>query len=117
MKEILIIDSKMIQGNKHMKKTVLRLSEESPAIQDVFIWLYYDNDWALRVHTNGYVEVRKKYNSIINQQCVEEVETAVKDTRSIIKATNYRDFGIGSSISISISAWISVADAVIKCIE
>lgn len=95
----------------------MRLPEERSAVQDVIIWLYYDNDWALRVHTNGYVEVREKYNSIINLQCVEEVETAMKDARSIIKATNYRDFGIGSSISISISAWISVADAVIKCIE
>ena len=77
MKEILIIDSKMIQDNKHMKKTVLRLSEESPAVQDVFIWLYYDNDWALRVYIDGHVEVREKYNSIINPHRVEEVENAI----------------------------------------
>ena len=116
MKEILIMDSN--QNNGHVKKTVLKLTEENNVFEPI-IWLYYDEKCVLKVYLDGYFEMVEKHDSIVNTDCIKEVTRTMKYARSIINTLGSCESEINacSSIGISLAVLVSVADAVAKCIE
>lgn len=116
MKEILITDSN--QDNGHVKKTVLKLTEENNVFEPI-IWLYYDEKCVLKVYLDGYVEMVEKHDSIVNTDRIEEITRTIRYARSIINtvSSSESETSACSSISISLAVLVSVADAVAKCIE
>jgi hypothetical protein len=116
VKEILIIDSN--QDNGHVKKTVLKLTEENNVFEPI-IWLYYDEKCVLKVYLDGYVEMVEKHDSIVNTDHIEEITRTIRYARSIINtvSSSESETSACSSIGISLAVLVSVADAVAKCIE
>lgn len=116
MKEILITDSN--QDNGHVKKTVLKLTEENNVF-DPIIWLYYDEKCVLKVYLDGYVEMVEEHDSIVNTDHIEEITRTIRYARSIINTVSSSESETSAcgSIGISLAVLVSVADAVAKCIE
>lgn len=117
MKEILIIDSRKVNDDGHVKKTVLKLTEEKNS-QEPIICLYYDEDWVMKMYMNAYI-INEKYISTVNHQRVEEAMCTMKYAKGIINTIGSCESGISvcNSISISLAAFSTVADVVINCIE
>ena len=117
MKEILIIDSRKVNDDGHVKKTVLKLTEEKNS-QEPIICLYYDEDWVMKMYMNAYM-INEKYISTVNHQRVEEAMCTMKYANGIINTIGSCESGISvcNSISISLAAFSTVADVVINCIE
>ena len=117
MKEILIIDSRKVNDDGRVKKTVLKLTEEKNS-QEPIICLYYDEDWVMKMYMNAYI-INEKYISTVNHQRVEEAMCTMKYAKGIINTIGSCEYGISvcNSISISLAAFSTVADVVINCIE